>query len=243
MSLENLTQFEILFGAFGLTFVLISIVIGIRILLNYFSMKSKPMLTVGLTWIFLCSPWWGGAFSFLGLLLFNATIPEYPYLIINNVFMPLAVLCWIYSFSKLNYPNLTSILVPIFLVITILYEILVIIFLIIDPSVIGTFTGVFKLQSGILAMVFQIFAIFIAIVTGILFAKKAMSSENQKIQWKGKFLLIAFIMFTIGGLMEAIFTMNDVTLVLVRIVLIASGFSYYFGFLLPESIANKLAKE
>ncbi len=243
MSLETLTQYEVLYGALTLVFVIISILIGVRILLNYFSTKVKTMITVGLTWIFLSSAWWGGAFSFLSFLFFSTKLNDLLYMTVNNIFIPIALVCWIYSFTSLTYPNLKTKLVWLFVIICVVFEILFVIFLFTNPSLIGTFEGVFNLQAGDFSMIFQIFALIVAFLTGILFSLRAMKSEDERIKWKGRFLLIAYIIFTLGAAIEAIITLDAFLLFLMRLILIFSGIFYYLGFLLPERLAKKLIQE
>ncbi|MBN1800290.1 MAG: hypothetical protein JW891_02230 [Candidatus Lokiarchaeota archaeon] len=45
-------------GALTLSFTLISLILGILLILKYLRYKEKQLLLVGITWIFLTSPWW-----------------------------------------------------------------------------------------------------------------------------------------------------------------------------------------
>ncbi|MHA1489699.1 MAG: hypothetical protein ACTSRI_08590 [Promethearchaeota archaeon] len=94
MGLEDLTATEILRGNFTLIFVLISLIIGIKV-----------FITVGLTWIFLSSAWWGVSLAFINDIFFDAAIDPFFKRIIARIFLPFAVMCWIYSFSTLVYPS------------------------------------------------------------------------------------------------------------------------------------------
>lgn len=81
------------------------------------------------------------------------------------------------------------------------------------------------------------------LVTGTIFARKSMSSEDPSIQWKGRFMLIAMISFAVGAFLDAVLTFTPLELVLVRLLLISSSIEYYLGFFLPNSIANRLIKK
>jgi hypothetical protein len=242
MGLESLTELEILLGSFTLTLTLISFIVGLKILLKYFSYKQKEYITVGLTWIFLSSAWWGSSFSFLFIILFNTPLDAFTFLLLGNAFIPVAICCWMYSFCKLAYPNLKKKLLPIYFTICILYEIFLIIFLLIDPKIIGTLEGNFYSQPNLYAMIFQVFGVLTTIITGVLFSRNSMRSDDPRIRLKGKFLLIAFISFTIGALFDAAIPLTPITLVIVRLILISSAFEYYLGFLLPDRIANWLTQ-
>ena len=60
-----LSGLEYLQGGLTLAFVLISLILGIIIISKYFNYKNRQLLLVGLTWIFLVSPYWPDAISFL----------------------------------------------------------------------------------------------------------------------------------------------------------------------------------
>jgi len=105
LTLEDLSQLVILRAVFTLAFVLVSMIVGIRILSKYFAYKKKELITVGLTWIFISSAWWPLAFTFLGILLFNYALEPTVYLYLMTAFIPLALISWVYSFANLVYPS------------------------------------------------------------------------------------------------------------------------------------------
>ncbi len=51
MGIEQLTELDILHGIFTSLFVLISLIVGLRILFKYFEHKRKELITVGIAWI------------------------------------------------------------------------------------------------------------------------------------------------------------------------------------------------
>jgi hypothetical protein len=93
-----------------------------------------------------------------------------------------------------------------------------------------------------LTLGFAIFGIFIALVTGMILGLKTIKSEDPFIKWKGRFLLIAFILFTVGAALDAISWSNLIVIFLIRFILILSAISYYFGFFLPKKAADWLIK-
>ncbi|TFF99300.1 MAG: hypothetical protein EU541_05230, partial [Promethearchaeota archaeon] len=103
ITLEELSTFEITRSVSTGIFLIISILIGFRILLKYFQYKQKALLTVGLTWIFISSPWWGNAFSFLSILIIGYAFEPFEYLLIQNAFVPIALMCWVYSLGELTF--------------------------------------------------------------------------------------------------------------------------------------------
>ncbi len=243
MGIEDLSTFEILHGTFSLIFVVISVIIGIRILAKYNQNKQSVFITVGLFQIFLSSAWWGPAFSILSYLIFNYAFRPFLFLLLNNVFIPVALICWIYSYTKMTSTASKKRLFLIFALICIIYEAFLVLFLVIDPDIIGRMTEIFSSQNNYYALVFQVFAIVTLFVTGMMFSRKSLQSTDNKVKLKGRFLLLAFLSFTIGAVVEAIVPKISLVIVITRLLLISSAFEYYMGFFLPDRIANSLIKE
>jgi len=242
MGIEDLNELEIVSGSFSLVFVIISIIIGFMLISKYFSLKNRTLLTVGLSWIFLSSSWWSRSISFLTIIFFDFALDAFLYLFLLNAFIPISILCWIYSFfSLIEYDSKKRISIA-YLIICIVYEVFLIIFLFTYPEIIGS-VQFFSANGGPLSIAFQIFAIFSFLITGIIFARKSLESNDPKIQLKGKILLVAFISFTIAALYEAIMPLTPLSLALIRILLISSAVEYFFGFFLPDRLADLLIKQ
>jgi hypothetical protein len=236
----QLTGIQILRGTFGLIFVIISIIIGLRMISKYFSYKQKELITVGLTWIFLSSAWWGGAFAFLFFALFGIEFSPQFYLFIGNFFIPIALITWIYSFSRLAYPKLKNkIFIP-YLLVGLGFLIFMIFALIFDYTLIGELEGPLNSRHSIFSLILVVFALTSVLITGTLFAKKSLDSKDPKIKWKGRFLLSAFLIFIIGAFLDAIVPAEPFLLVILKIILVISGILYYLGFFLPEKLGKKL---
>ncbi|MFX0073028.1 MAG: hypothetical protein ACFFAO_18275 [Candidatus Hermodarchaeota archaeon] len=239
VSLSELTELQLLNGSMTLAFMIISLIIGFKILLKYFSIKQKEFITVGISWIFLSSAWWGTSLSFLFILLFNYAFDPITYIYIGNVFIPVLVIFWPYSVcSLLNYKR-TNLILAIFLTISILYEILLAVFIIVNPDMIATYEGLFYLKPRGIGLAYIIFAILTLIVFSLLFVLRSLRSEDPKIRLKGKLILLAVILFTSASVINALIMLTAATLIVVRIFLISSQILYYFGFLLPKSIASR----
>jgi len=173
LGIGDLTELEILYRTFTLIFVLISLIVGLKILSKYFSFKQKELITVGFSWIFLTSPWWGVAVSFILYITFDYVIEQATFLILANTFVPVALILWIYSFCNLAYKNLKKYFVSIYLIICVSYEIFLTFFIFTNPDIIGTFEQTFYLQPSLYTMIFQAFSILTALITGILFTKQS----------------------------------------------------------------------
>ena len=238
----QLTNYEIIYGIFSVIFVVIAILIGVKILLKYFSLKKKELISVGLALIFLSSAWWGSAFSFLSFILFGYEFSEFEFFILGDAFIVVALLSWMYSFLVLVYPNMVKKVMPIYLIISGVYEIILLYFLFTDPSQIATIEGRFNSDHNLFALIFLAFSILSVLLSGILFARESMKASDPKIRLKGKFILIGIVSFCIGAIFDAGIPMNSLTLVLIRLLLISSSVEYYFGFLIPDRIAEMFTR-
>ncbi|TXT55023.1 MAG: conserved membrane protein of unknown function [Promethearchaeota archaeon] len=243
MGLESLQLIELLQVTFSFIFVVISFIICIRIFLKYYEYRSRNFLLVGVVWLFLSSPWWGNAISFFTWMFYEQEIDIFLDLFLGNIFVPIALLAWVYIFTNFVYKHLKRKVMVIYGIICGVYEFFLILFFFIDYRIIGYSTAPFNTEHNVYPFVFQIFAILTALITGILFARESMKSPDPKTKWKGRFLMLAFISFTIAAVFDAAIPMNALTLVIVRSILILSAVEYYLGFFIPDKLVNVLVKE
>lgn len=228
---------EILQGSFSLIFVIISIIIGVKILIKYFEYKSNQFLLVGLTWIGLSTPWWPDSINLILILTTNSILSIEANFIIGTSTMPFFLLVWLKAFTDLVYKEKQKYILIIFLIIGIIFEIIFYYFLFTQPNLIGTFETPFQVVYGIYIEIFLVIFLLVIVITGILFGKQSLRSENPEIKLKGKFLIIAFILFTIGAFLDSIV---PELFIIARIVLDVSALSFYFGFMLPDWLKEKL---
>ena len=243
MGIEDLSTLDILHGILTSTFVIISIAVSLKILLKYPKHKRIELLTVGIAWLGISTPWWGNSFSFLTYISFGFKLDLFTYLLIENAFIPIALICWIYSFGALAYPALKKKFLIIIGAICIPYEIFLISALIIEPTIIGTLEGMFDSKHTIIPIAFRIFGLIVVLITGILFGRESMKSDNLVIKWKGRFLAIGIITFVVAAILDVILILNPLELIIVRGLLILSAFEYYLGFFFSERLTNLLFKK
>jgi len=79
------------------------------------------------------------------------------------------------------------------------------------------------------------------LISGLLFAAQAYNSIEKRIKIKGRILLIAFLLFTVGALLDSLFTYSDFLInVTSRVILLISSILFYIGFILPQWVENLL---
>jgi hypothetical protein len=241
MALEPL---DIVNGIFGLLFVVISIVLGLIIVSKYFRTKDKNFLLVGFTWIFLISGWYGTSASFLVALLTGGDgLSLEMILLLNFIPLPIALVLWsiaftnfLYKEKQLTYMIFVAIYIAIFYIIFLYY-------LITDVSFIAEkISPVDTAANSLLLALFLVIFILIFFISGVKFALATLSIDNPETKLKGKFLLIAFPSFCIGGFLDAALPTTALTLIIFRIILILSAIMFYSAFIMPNWIKNKFLK-
>jgi len=242
MGFEELEYLEQVNSIFTLIFVIISILLGVRILLKYFSLKRKELLTIGFAWIFLTSAWWGGIYAFMSISFFNQQPSTYIFLFLSNIFVPLALICWIFSLVHIFYQEKEKTIITIVILIYLSYDILIIALLSIRTELVGTIEGNINSKPTIIPLLFLFSAIITTIFTGLLFSIKSIKVDDPEIKLKGVILLIGFLSFSAAGIMDSLIADELPLLIIARLILISSAIEYYLGFFLPKKISNRLKK-
>ncbi|MBD3197015.1 MAG: hypothetical protein GF317_18320 [Candidatus Lokiarchaeota archaeon] len=241
-TLESLTEKDIYHGISCIIIVIISTIIGIRILLAYLKYRQKEHITVGLTYVFLLSPYWGGAISFFTVLLANYALDPQLYIFITSAFLPIALISWIYSVSNLIYKNKKRLIIGIFAAIVVVFEIFLMIFLFTEYTIIGEMRGPINSMSNDFLLIFQLFTIASMEITGLHFAIGSIKSNTPTVKLRGYFLLIGWLVILIASLIDAILFFTPLMMLIIRLLLISGTIFWYFGFFLSEKMVNKISK-
>jgi hypothetical protein len=239
----SLSPIDIVNGIFSLVFILISFAVGIIILSRYFKYKERIYFLVGLTWIFISEPWWPSSISFLVALSNGIGIPSGVYFLIGNILVPLAIVLWLLAFTEFLYTEKRKLILAIFAVISIVFEILFFIFLFLNPNLIGQLNGPVDVNYESFIMVFLIIFLAIVVITGFLFANLSLKSKDPEVRLKGKLLIVAYITFAVGALLDASVPFNELVVIIIRLILILSALCWYGGFILPKWMKKFLLKK
>ena len=114
-----------------------------------------------------------------------------------------------------------------------------------DTNNIGTRVGPFHYDFSDFTDIVSIFLLAIVLITGVKFALESIKSDDKALKLKGKLLILAFLLFTGGAVLETVFSteLTEVTVVLVRILLVSASIMFYLGFILPDWAKKLLLKE
>ena len=233
---------EIVQGVFCLLFVVISIILGTKILYKYFTYKQESLIFVGLTWIGMSFPWVPDAINLILILGFNTSLNDMIYFTIVIAFLPFPLTTWLIAFFDFFSINKKKTLLVISIILTSIFEFFYFSILFHDISLIGYMVAPFLAEYTVFFQLYFLVIILTFSITGIIFAAASLKADKREIRLKGKLILIAFILFTLGAILEAVVPLTTITVVFSRSVLISSAIMYYIGFILPERIKRIFLK-
>jgi hypothetical protein len=231
-----LEPLDIANGIFGMIFIVISMIVGFSIIAKYFKNKNVNLLYVGITWLFVCSAWWGVSTSFI-VAFFNGGegLTLTVILLINFVPLPIGLLSWMMAFTNFLYKEKQKVIFLCIIAYIVFFYSIFFFLVFTDVTQVATKISAVDTQSENPIMVACLLGfIFILLTTGVTFAIKTIKLDDPDMKLKGKLLLVAFPAFSIGALMDAAIPTTAVTLVIFRILLIISAFLFYGGFILPD---------
>jgi len=233
----------ILNGVFSFIFVVISLVVGFLILLRYIRYKEKIYFLVGVTWILISEPWWPSSLSFLVWLNNGVGLTPRMYFLIGNALVPLAIAFWLLAFTDFLFTEKRKLILLLFSIIGVTFEIIFFAFLFTNPDLIGHLNPPVDVSYNPFIMIFLLIFILIVVISGLLFARLSLKSDDPEVKLKGKLLVIAYIAFFVGALLDSSIPLEEPGIIFVRLILIASAIFWYGGFLLPHWMKKLFLKQ
>ncbi len=192
-------------------------------------------------WIGMATPWFPDTLVFL-IHIFNPNISGAwyisadLYLLIGTAFIPVFVIFWMGAIRILLYEKKGILLILIACVISVIYEAIYFYFFFTDQSQLGIFSEVvFIVEFGLVIVFGVIYALILLLTTGFHFALYSLKSENPEHKLRGQFLIIAFISYAIGGVLDSIVGYSlEIVVVITRIIVISASIEFYIAFILPK---------
>jgi hypothetical protein len=235
---------EILHGSLTIVFVVISIILGIRIASRYLKLKRNEFLLFGIFWIGMTTPWWPNIITFIAVLFTGGSIPLTIYVVLGIAFLPITITIGLIAFLKVLpiSKGKRNAFFAIDVCANIAYEIYFFIFLFYDLSFIATYQEIFVLDWSIPSQIYFIFSLIVFLLVGIPFSRVSLRSDVPEIKMKGKFLLIAFISFSVGTVLDFAIP-SPITYLIARLILLSSSLEFYIGLVLPRWTKRLLKME
>lgn len=236
---------DILQGTFSIIFAVVTTIIGIKILSKYFGFRDNNFLFVGIGWIGMGSTFFGISTRFIVFLLSDILLIDELIFLIVNPFLPIPLICWLIAMTNLlKVKRLNrNILLMLFVVFSIIFEVMFFYYLLTDPRLIGRFTGILIVEWSLFSTISFMLFIGTVLVSGMIFAYKSLKSQIEEIVLKGKLLLLAFISFTIYGAMDLSLPSIPLVIIISRLILVSSSIVFYMGFMLPKWTKRLFIKE
>ena len=182
----GLTTIELVNGILSLIFIAIATIVGLKVASKYFKTKKTTQLFIGIAWILIVSPWWGSAASVLVALATGGDGLKLPaYLFIANFVTPFFIVFLIAGFTNFYFKDKQKIIVGIWLIIEIIFEIYLIYFIIVDPSVHGELHGAVDISYTGLWRIYLIVHIILILIIGTLIAVNSIKSQDTEIKFRG----------------------------------------------------------
>ncbi|MFX1569314.1 MAG: hypothetical protein ACFFCV_13210 [Promethearchaeota archaeon] len=229
-------------GLSSLIISIVSIITGLKIASKYLQHKERVLIFAGITWLLMYEGWWGPSISFILLLLTGHGLAIELFYVISISLTPIAITLWMVAFTELKYKKFQKLVIWIFLIQALLFEFFSFYYLITEPQVIVERVGLIDAQYKSFLVLFFLEVAIILTITGILFARESLKINTPEIRLKGIFLLLGFVSFILGSVLDVFLELNIISLLIYRGILVFSSFSFYLGFFLPKSFKKILLK-
>jgi len=250
MLFQVLSDLAKISGLTALIAVLLSFLLGFIVLIKFFKTKQFLIFNFFLCIIFTLSPWYPSGLGYLYWIITGEFLNYQIYVLIGTVGVPIAILAWLNVYLSTIKPKIKKPVLILYGIISIFFELYLLYFLLLAPgapvdSLLGIIhdpTNPMDIDYKGFVLIFLGLSILTACITGFHFAAKSMKKEEiPEIRWKGRFLLIGFLLFGTSAIFDAIIEMSPLLLVLMRIILALATFFFYLGFILPGWIKKVLS--
>ena len=172
--------------------------------------------------------------------------PDYKPAFFKMFFILLALLTlifltfWLWVMLHLMGIKKKAILIIIHLLISLILELLFFYFLFTDVSMLGTTTKMspVDIDFGPIAQVFLAYILIVFLISGFSFAIKTLKIDDPRPKLRGKFLLLAFLLYLIGAILELI-----IYSIINKLIILSSAIVFYIAFVMPEKIEKLFLKK
>lgn len=219
----------------------LSFLLGIKIMSKYFEHKKKEFLLVGITAIIVSEPWWVTPIENMLLFLDAAPLSSGVIQFITFFALPVGIFSWLFALTELIYKGNQKRLLIISAIYSVIFEVLFIPLTVTYPDMRE------HLPSLLIIGGYMFSFLIVTLVTGLLFARECIKSDDPVLRLKAQFLRVSFISFFLVSNLSFLFLRyrtlaNNPLFLLMGTLLMISAFSFYFGFILPERIKKIFIK-
>lgn len=245
VQLSEITQ---AYGLTTLVYILINFLFTIIVLFKAIKRKQRILYIFSLCILFTATSWYSSGLGYLFWILTGEILDYTVYVLIGTVGVPIAILSWLYIYMTLINSKKKNLVLILYAIISIAYEIYILYFLFIAPNapntqMIGKFdpNSPLDMNYNLIITIYKLIALITSCGTGIHFAMRSMKiKDSLEVVWKGRFLFISFVLFGFASIFD-IMSLALWLLIIIRACLVLSTISFYIGFILPKSIKKLLS--
>jgi hypothetical protein len=216
--------------------VLISIYTGSKIILKYFKFKRKEFILVGITGILLSEPAWPALINSILIIFVDEILPNATFILIAVIGLPIGLFTWLFGISEIMYKERQTEILILSAIYGVTFEIFFILIVCVDPLLTGTILGV---STFLIFSFFMLSLLLILLISGLIFARSNLRSNNPEIRLKGGFIAYALISYVIVNVISLYFTPSIFIFVFNYLLLGSCAISFYNGFISSKWM-NKL---
>ncbi len=223
--------------------MLIFILVGLLTALKYREVKNKTYIWWGIGLLGQGLVWLGSGVSFLLIVMTGEGLSLTLYVFISFSWAAITLFFWMWTITELMFKEKQKIILAIYAVIGIVFEIYYFYILMTNPGVHGELST--PPIDGRYVGILQLYLIFVLASISISlfwFIGKSWKSDSPEVKLKAKFLLIAMISFVFGAFLDGFVALTTAPIFIVRIILVASAIEFYLGWNLPEPVKKLFLK-
>jgi len=250
MYFQVLSELGKLSGFTAMINVGIGFFFGTIVLIKSIKTKQGLIFNFFLCIIFTLSPWYPSGLGYLYWVITGNLLNYEIYVLVGTVGIPIAILAWLNVYMTTIKPKKKILVLVLYGIFSVFFEYYLFYYLYYAPgapvhSLLGVIydpTNPLDIDYKGFILVYLGVSILTACITGIIFAIKSIRYEKTRsLVWKGRFLLIAFILFGIAAIFDALIEMTPPLLMGIRITLVVATFFFYIGFILPKWVKKILS--
>jgi hypothetical protein len=251
MLFEALSFSDQAYGLMNLIAIIINFILSLIIMKKAVQKKANILYIFFLAVFFTGVAWWPVGIKYLYWIFTNELL-TYGFLSeVQMLALAISFISWLYIYMKIIHRNKPKMLLLILISFTLFTAIIFgieLYYLRFAPNApVKNITGKeitpFITESGDVILIWAIIAIITMLITGIHFSVDSIRVDNLEIQWKGKFLLISFMLYVFGEMDFLSMFLGVEFAVLTKLILIIANFLFYIGFIMPDFMKRILSLE
>jgi hypothetical protein len=227
-------------GILGFLAVVIAWLYSGIVLYKYIQTREKMLFYFFLAVTFTMSPWYPSGLGYIYWLFTNQEIVYPGYVLLGTLGVPVALYSWLQIYMPALHPKQKNLVTIITIVISIAFYIYLFVFLFalgnpVDSIFIGIKRSAIDIDYKGFVLGYLAFSLLVSTITGNDFSIASLKvKDNPVIKWKGRFLILSFNLFAIGGIGDGFIPLSPPTLIIFRTFLMLSSTFYYIGFIMPR---------